>query len=266
MNEISDMDKSHVTDKNIYDYLKFCKETSVCYKLAGLITSKQLVINVARGDLDDHWGMITSVCQKVFPERNYDFNYLYGEAIELYSVGYDFQVNLPDRISYQQYLMLLDVLEQIKRFEDNYGKIEYFDVEHVMEEAEKKLSINYLFEKDEVIVGNPIKEEMLADSIVGDVRLEKCGDVNDVMDSVRQMVNYYNDEFFKSVLIKMCPSIEEVKKLYDEIICLPLSFDNDFVVKDVSFENIKHILKEYYNLNKKSEFISDDETDFIRKK
>ena len=81
---VSDSDRSHITRSNIFNYFRVCKLKGVGYKLAGLITEKQMAFQTARGDLDLHWSMITKVCQQLFPKRDYEPGNLYSGAIEIY--------------------------------------------------------------------------------------------------------------------------------------------------------------------------------------
>ena len=135
---------------NIYDFLKFCRESGGTHKLAGIITNKQRVFNVARRG--DHWSLMTEVCQAAFPKRLYDFNNLYHDGVEVYSVGYDLTMWLPMEVSQMQYDSIVQMIDQVKQFEEEYDtKVEYFNVDYTLEQAKKRLADVERDDFDEVI-------------------------------------------------------------------------------------------------------------------
>ena len=151
--------ESYLINENIYDFLKFCRESGGTHKLAGIITNKQRVFNVARRG--DHWSLMTEVCQAAFPKRLYDFNNLYHDGVEVYSVGYDLTMWLPMEVSQMQYDSIVQMIDQVKQFEEEYDtKVEYFNVDYTLEQAKKRLADVERDDFDEVIVGVPLTEDL----------------------------------------------------------------------------------------------------------
>lgn len=151
--------ESYLINENIYDFLKFCRESGGMHKLAGIITNKQRVFNVARRG--DHWSLMTEVCQAAFPKRLYDFNNLYHDGVEVYSVGYDLTMWLPMEVSQMQYDSIVQMIDQVKQFEEEYDtKVEYFNVDYTLEQAKKRLADVERDDFDEVIVGVPLTEDL----------------------------------------------------------------------------------------------------------
>ena len=63
--------------------------THKTYKLAGIITSKQVVFQVSRGDLSEYWSMSVDINNVSFPKRNYEHENLYKDVIEVYRIRED---------------------------------------------------------------------------------------------------------------------------------------------------------------------------------
>ena len=170
---------------------------------------------------------------------------------QLKYIGYDFHINLPSRISFQQFEVVKDIVNQIKLFENDFRvRIEYFDADSILEEARKKVSGSYLFEDDEKIVGVPIDENIIIHSIIKDISLDSCKNSSDVIYAVKKLLEYYQDGFFKDKVLMICPSIEKIEKIFRKIRIIQLFEEQKFDVDDVSFENILDILEKYYKLNK----------------
>ena len=156
---VKEFDESHISQMSIYDYLVLCEDAHPRYKLAGMITNNQLVTSIAREDLDYHIAMFEKIFESAFSYGKYSINKMPNDIIAFYSTGKDFIIHIPDKISFQQYQTLLNIVNQVKRFETDYDvKVDLFDSNAILDEAKTKLYTAYSIESDEVIVGVPIKK------------------------------------------------------------------------------------------------------------
>lgn len=164
--DLNEPDESHISQMSVYDFLKLRMERRQWYKLAGMITNKQVVFQVARGDLDDHWSMDSKLSQAIFPNRGYNMGNVYTRAIGVFGFGYELSIDIPNEISFQQYEALINIVNQVKQFEVDYDrKIDNFDADSILKEAQTKLSIsNTIYENDEVIIGTPHDKKYLKEA------------------------------------------------------------------------------------------------------
>ena len=110
---------------SIYDYLvlnhKYFTNYGVCYKLSGAITCKQVVLGVGLGNETHHGMLMKYVIKKIGPgDSNYSVRFDY-DVVKLFAYDYHFIINLPNHISYQQYRVIEDIIEQIRKFEKDYN-------------------------------------------------------------------------------------------------------------------------------------------------
>ncbi|MBR2833522.1 MAG: hypothetical protein IKE75_03720 [Bacilli bacterium] len=154
-----DYGKSHLSTENIYDFLKYCHKNGT-HKLAGIITNKQRVFNIALES--DHWSLESEILGKVYPKRKYSFNNPYDDGVTIFAVGVsDVVINLPSKLSQIQYESVLKIIEQVHQFEKDYDtKVKYFDDDYTLEEAKKRLSQIKPYDDDEQVVGIPLTEEL----------------------------------------------------------------------------------------------------------
>lgn len=212
--------ESHISKISIYDFLKLSIETGYWYKLGGMITNKQVVFQVARGDFDDHWSMEIKINKSVFPNRRYDAYNTYKDAIYVFGLGNSISIDLPNRVSFQQYQILLDIINQIKKFEKDYDKkIEYFDSDAILKEAQKKLIISYPIESDEIIVGKSIDEQIIINSLNSELKesIENCNDYLKLTNIARRISDFYEDGFYKKSILKLIPNAEKIYKINEKI-------------------------------------------------
>ena len=150
MNESSE----RVLNVSISDYFDLYYKHHQRKKLVLFITKKQMAYMV--GNQIDHWGKTAILSQQLFPERNYDYDRYYEGAISIYSVGNDIEINLPDAIDKTQYECLVELINEIEKYEkENNIKIEYFgDKEELLNEARSK--IKPTIEDDEEIISEQI--------------------------------------------------------------------------------------------------------------
>ena len=212
--------ESHISKISIYDFLKLSIETGYWYKLGGMITNKQVVFQVARGDFDDHWSMEIKINKSVFPNRRYDAYNTYKDAIYVFGLGNSISIDLPNRVSFQQYQILLDIINQIKKFEKDYDrKIENFDADAILKEAQKKLIISYPIESDEIIVGKPIDEQIIINSLNSELKesIENCDDYLKLTNIAHRISDFYEDSFYKKSILKLIPNAEKIHEINENI-------------------------------------------------
>ena len=182
--------KSHLSSETIYEFLKFCHKNGY-RKLAGIITNKQRLFNIAPGS--DHWTLTNEMLKKIFPKRKYNWNNPYKDGILIFSTGDDLVIDLPMKISQTQHASILKMLEQIHQFEKDFDtKVKYFDAEKVLNEANKKLTDNKVDDLDEVIVGIPLTEDLSQELLV---ETKETKEDEDWRDSADDWDLFYNDWF-----------------------------------------------------------------------
>ncbi|MBR3199589.1 MAG: hypothetical protein IKG27_06215 [Bacilli bacterium] len=144
---------------DIYDYLAYCNNKRLI-RLSGLITKKQ-VINLIPKDNTGlspiHIDIIEEILKKTIPKRRRANWQDASEEIVIFSNGYDFVIELPNKISVEQYNALLNLIYEIKRYEKDYNqKIDLsFEPENLIKEAESKISYDISPNSNEIIVGRP---------------------------------------------------------------------------------------------------------------
>ena len=143
---------------SFYEYLKMYYETGKCHKLVILITKSQIVYELGG---NNHLDMALNLCKRMFPNRNYNEENIYENAIFLCSIGYDLAVDIPKEISYEQYVCLKKIISDVDRFREDFGLDTecYFDEDSLLESSKKRIKDNLELEKDEVIIGIPLKKE-----------------------------------------------------------------------------------------------------------
>ena len=143
---------------NIYDYLVYCNSKGMC-RLSGMITKKQTVNLIPKdnsGMSPIHIDIIEEILKKIFPKRKKRLQDAEDE-IDIFSNGYDFVIILPDKISINQYKALLNVISEVNRFENDYGrKLELtYNPESIIKEAKGKVVIDIEPNPKEKIIGTP---------------------------------------------------------------------------------------------------------------
>ena len=239
-----------MSDMSIYDYLvlthKQMRSTHVYYKLAGAITSKQVAFGIGLGNKTNHDSLMSYVISEIRPDDSSYWKRFNHNSVKLYAVEYFFGIHPPKEINYQQYKMIEDIINQIRRFEKDYNiKIKtYPEFEKILEEARKKINDWVYLERDEKIVGTPINEQYLVDSINRELNIENCKDIKDLREAARIISKYYHDSFFKEIIVKLVPNAEKIAYLFGEL----FGFDRylnemSFNIDDFSYESIEKYLQ-----------------------
>lgn len=225
-------------NKSIYDYLvlnheHFCTH-GVCYNLSGAITCKQVALAVGLGDNTYHDLLMKYVISKIGPgDDNYSIRFDY-DAVKLFAYDYVFIIHLPKNVSYQQYEMLKDIVMQVRQFEKDYNvKIKaYPDFERALEES-KRLFNDWLYiEQGEKIVGTPINEQYLIDSINNKLEIEKCNNIRYFKRAVKILLKYYYDPFFKDIIVKMFSDAEYYDKVFNKLLKMYEKFDDQTIEEE----------------------------------
>ena len=249
-NDINEEENEYILRKSVYEYLVLnynqMKSTHVYYKLIGAVTAKQVALAVGLGDKTDHFSLSEKVISEIGPG---DYNYWRNfnrENVTLAAYENFFGIQIPSKINYQQYKVIEDVINQVRQFEKDYNiKIKsYPELEETLEEAKRKLNDWVYVQREEKIVGIPINEQYLIDSINRELNIENCKDIKDLREVARIISKYYHDNFFKDIIIKLVPNAEKISYLFGEL----FGFDryiNDisFNIDDFSYENIEQCLQ-----------------------
>lgn len=231
---------------SIYDYLvlnhKYFTNYGVCYKLSGAITCKQVALGVGLGYETHHGMLMKYVIKKIGPgDSNYSVRFDY-DAVKLFAYDYHFIINLPNHISYQQYRVIEDIIEQIRKFEKDYNiKIHtYPGLEEVLLCAKRKFNDRVYIERGEKIVGMPINEQYLIDSIKEKLEIEKCNNIKYFRRAVKILLKYYHDSFFKDVIVKMFSDAEYYDNIFNKLLKAYEKFDKQIVEEEYQFlvENV----------------------------
>ena len=220
---------------SIYDYLvlnhKYFTNYGVCYKLSGAITCKQVVLGVGLGNETHHGMLMKYVIKKIGPgDSNYSVRFDY-DAVKLFAYDYHFIINLPNHISYQQYRVIEDIIEQIRKFEKDYNiKIHtYPGLEEVLLCAKRKFNDQVYIERGEKIVGMPINEQYLIDSINSELEIEKCNNIKYFKRTVKILLKYCHDNFFRGVITKMLSDEEYYDSIFNKLLKAYENFDEETI-------------------------------------
>ena len=111
------MEESKLNIESFYDYLVYCKEHNENNKLVIIITNNQTVYNVKDSNAD-YWEMIVDINKKIFPDRNYNDYKISNDTIIVTSIGNDLEVEIPKKVSENQYHSVKEILKQGKQFEE----------------------------------------------------------------------------------------------------------------------------------------------------
>lgn len=232
---------NEIVKTDIYDYLVFCEKNHIVCKLTGVVTNKQIVFKEAKTSLYDLPSMIKELNQLVFV--NHVGTHSYKDSIELYLDGYNLKINLPKRISVQQYQVIHEMINQIKKFERDFKKKVDFDADKILKEAEEKISDFYYIEASEKIVGEPINEEILILSMKRNLNISNIKNITDLKIFLEKVFRYYNDEFFKSIIIKIIPNVQKVSQIYDKLFMYNNLDKMVFDIDNLSYSNIMSYLE-----------------------
>ena len=241
-----------IADMSIYDYLVLnhmhLKTYHVYYKLAGAITGKQVAFAIGRGDHTDHISLMKHAIKKMNIPYDYKHEIIRFEtsSVKVFAYEYFLGIHLPKKITYQQYKMIEDIVNQVRQFEKDYNiKIKtYPEFEEILEEAKEKIDDFVFLERDEKIVGTPINEQYLIDSINRELNIENCKDGKDLRKAARIISKYYHDIFFKDVIVKIVPNAEQIANLFVELFGFDRYFDKISInTDDFSYEGIEIYLQ-----------------------
>lgn len=237
---------------SIYDYLvlthKNISDFGVCYKLSGAITCKQVALGIGLGRKTYHDSLLEYVISEIGPgDSNYRVRFDY-DSVKLLAYDYFFAIHLPNSISYQQYKMIEDIIEQVRQFERDYNIriVSYPEFERVLEEGRSKINDCLYIEHGEKIVGVPIKKQYLIDSIKSELEIEKCNNIKYFTKAVKILLKYYHDSFFKDVILNMFSDVEGCEIIFNKLLSEYEKFD-------------EHEIEEEYQLLIKNEIQKNDE-------
>ena len=216
-------EKMKLFNMSVYDYLvlshKHLSAFGVCYKLSGAITCKQVVLGIGLGNKIYHNSLMEYVISNISPgDSNYNIRFDY-DSVKMFAFDYFFTIHLPRNISYQQYKMIEDIIGQVKKYEKDYNiKIKtYPEFELVLKESRRRLNNWSYIERGEKIVGMPINEQFLIDSIISELEIEKCNNIKYFRRAVKILLKYYRDAFFKDVIVKMVSNDEYYDNIFRKI-------------------------------------------------
>lgn len=261
------------TISNLYDFFEYCYNKPynkniryVCY-----ITNKQTVIGMGDDKYSEftHEGIMKELLNKMFPERHYFENDLshYEEAIGIYGYGYDTVIiDLPKKISIQQYESLVNLMNQVKQFEKNRGIIIRFEhIDISMKLAKNRIDDDVACEIDEVIIGTPHDDDIIIESIKRELNIENCKDAEGLIKIAFKIAKYYEDNYFKSIILKIIPNAEKIVEINSNLNLyiyymkdLPLKFEN------LSYDNIQNYLQQLLSeaeMKRDTDWDDDDDWD-----
>ena len=151
---------NNYTSMSMYDYLDLSITSGYQYILAGLITPRQRVFNIAKKGLNDDYLMIEDMADEIYQGKKQGA-FLDDDCIKLFSEGKNLSVELPDEISFEQFLSLQDVLRQIRSFAYDYDREIFLPVStrEIMAEAKNIISEEEKTPMEENIIGTPLVKE-----------------------------------------------------------------------------------------------------------
>lgn len=246
--EYSKEEEEHITKKNIYEYLvlnyNHIKNFRTYYKLAGAVTQKQTVLGIGAGDITDHIELVRMNLNELKP-NDYLYETRYEDNVQFYAYEYNFGIILPDKISNQQYEMIKDIIRQVRKFEKDYNiKIkEQPKLEDTLSKAKEKLSRNCYIEHGEKIVGSPIDEKVLIDSLKKELDISNCNNNRDLQQVAWRISVYYNDDFYRSIIEKIIPNASNIVRIYDDMFMVTKYLDSiNLKIENLSFGNLEDYL------------------------
>ena len=150
---------------DLLDYLVYCYNKPGEYKLAGVITDRQTVVDVRRKIDYDHWDIVEEIHKKVYPQESVEQEKIFPDAIVMFSDGNDFIVDLPNEVSLPQLETFFEFLKQVRTFEQEVGgTIHMLDsISGLADNAHARLNKDKKSRLDEVIIGEVNKTKKRTD-------------------------------------------------------------------------------------------------------
>lgn len=259
--------------KGIYDYLKYCKEERVI-RGVGIVTDYQYIFysQLLKDDYAAHESIVMKLEDYIHPDdvgnvwASFRDNHVY-----IFSWGKKIDINLPtdETLSINQYKFLCGILDDIDKFnrevtEDKKVKIDVYtskkgkfdeynllDVQKIKDELLTMVTREIKIENQKVI-GKTLDEKDIKESILFNIDLRKSMTIKGLLSSFNMCKEYYDVDYYHDTFCNIFPNylecLEMIKVLYQ-------LYGLDFVLNEISFENMFNILRE--NIKNKFNSIMD---------
>ena len=249
---------------NFYEYLRYCRDKSV--RGVMVITDKQYVFYVQK-DLNDkryHHELYIDIENTIHPNNQKEgMKAIRDNNVYVASLGHEIAIYMPENrlFSLAQYKFLEKVLDTIDKYNKEYNDniLIYAAYPKLLEQRLKTKDVNeareYLFNSitkdiifdDEVIIGDVLSNIEKIECIKYHINLEECSIIMYLDISNKRLKKYYEDPFYKDIVISIMPNLDEVLKEYSMI---RKSLDDDTEVTNINYNNIKKIVESINNRKK----------------
>ena len=163
--EIENLNEKMFTNIDLYEFFRLFYEYKRYYKLVIVITPMQIMYKLRPFENDAHYTMINEIFNEILTDADsYELDDMLEKGIVLYSIGVDLAAIIPSKINNNQYKYLVKLVNQVKKFENDFGiKVEdYYNKESIINDL-KLIIDNNIKNDDEILVGESLDSIELTD-------------------------------------------------------------------------------------------------------
>ncbi len=244
---------------NIYDYYKYCHKVNEL-RGVGVITNKQYVFNTDENINGNHYNIALNIEKQIYSLNNKKIDELSNKNIHFYCYINTFLIELPlnNKLSKSQVMLLENILNQLSQYnnqaKDKKVEIQLFSNNKFKERKTKSISeikkvlheniSNKIIIEEEKIIGKTLSENIVRKNIISQVSLEKCTNIQDIINIIQECIKYSNDTYYNSYIKEIFKDLNEVKELLPELINLNI---NKLPIEEINYDNIKEKLEKIIN-------------------
>lgn len=267
------MEYNHINEEclkmNAYQYFKYCQKGPKIRGVA-VVTDKQSIFysQILKDDYKTHDNIMICIENEIHPyDKREGWDAIRQNHAYLASVGKELVINLPDNgeLSLNQASLICSILDEVEKINqenenhkikiDCYGSKEnsifdIYDIEKMKRHIKSCVTQNQILEPEKII-GKTLSELEREKHIKQSLSLSNFANHIELMNRCRE---YYNDDFYHDLFIKVFPDYEKIKDL---IFLCDITFFNG-KQEDITFEtiitHIKHRFKTFKKANDITEF------------
>ena len=251
-------------------------------KGVGIISDRQSVFEIEKDSKYIHDEKTMELTEKMFPlqkDLSYDKDMIY-----YFCDGLDLVIYIPNKITYNQYSFISDLLKKTHQYNHKYVhdiKIhavcendtvrfdEKTNLNLVLKQLERIKVKKPFFKEKENIIGEVLDDEVIYENVTFMSDLDKANNSNTLKNSFTFLLGLYNDDFYKKYIDHLFPEFYLIKDINyfnwegikDKIDKKMISVDTYQDIFEVIIEGVKYSLKDsinYYDtLGKKYESFHD---------
>ena len=210
---------------SVYDYFKYC-HTNKEIRGIGLITDKQSIFysQIEDGDYRAHEWVASDLEDTIHPnEKKEGWDKIRGENMHFFSMGWELIVDLPlsDTITISQYDFLVEVLNQVKKYNEEYPQYkiwilistdsEYlrnhsrFDIDDIIQKLKNLIKKDNQNIYEERKIGKVRSNKEIINNIIFTIDLESVKTIENLKKRFYIIEKYYNDNYYHKYIIEIFP-------------------------------------------------------------